>query len=155
MISQALHSRRSAFTLIELIVVVVLLGVLAGLVAPRLLTTERRRAEATVTDLTSMLSVVARRDALGNSRMALEYDAERGTVKLDTLRVEGERFGTRQTAWRPDPLTPRVELEGIEITETRVDGYSTGEKWWRIEFAPGVPRPLIELVVQYTGPRPK
>jgi len=85
------------------------------------------------------------------------YDGEEGVVRLDVLRLVGQtrRPGEADAVWRPDPMTPEVELGNLEIVETRVDGLRAGEKRWRIEFAPGVPRPLVEIVLQYEGRNPQ
>lgn len=143
------------FTMIELIVVVVMLGVLGGLIVPRMMSTDRRRAQARVEALAGMLTVVAQREALGSHRMRMSYDRERGTVRLDALRVigeQGERMGGRDVLgeddWRPDPLVPEVAMEGLAMEEVRFDGRAADEDEWRVEFVPGVPRALIEIVVR-------
>lgn len=141
--------------MIELIVVVVMLGVLGGLIVPRMMSTERRRAQARVEALAGMLTVVAQREALASHRMRLSYDEKRGTVRLDALRVigaQGERMGGRavlgEADWRPDPLAPAVELAGVSLAEVRFDGRPADDRKWQVEFVPGVPRALIEMVVQ-------
>jgi len=141
--------------MIELIVVVVMLGVLGGLIVPRMMSTERRRAQARVEALAGMLTVVAQREALGSHRMRMSYDEKRGTVRLDALRVIGERGERRSGAdvlgeddWRPDPLVPEAVLEGISLAEVRFDGRPVEDERWQVEFVPGVPRAMIEMVVQ-------
>ncbi len=148
-----------AFTLIELIVVIVILAVMSGLVVPRFISNDRRRAEAEVRALAGMLSLVAQRDALGNHQMAMSYEAISSSVRLDTRRRIGptdRRSGANadEGQWHPDPLLSEVKLSACELIETRFDGRPADDRSWRIEFAPGgsgVPRPLIELVVAQRG----
>ncbi len=134
-----------------------MLGVLGGLIVPRMMGNERRHARATVDALAGMLTVVAQREALGSHRMRMSYDEERGTVRLDALRVigaSGERLGggvLGEADWRPDPLVPEVALEKVALAEVRFDGREADERAWRVEFVPGVPRAMIELVVRMGG----
>jgi len=150
-----------AFTLVELIVVIVILGVLSGLVVPRFMVNDRRRAEAEVRALAGMLTLVAQRDGLGNHQMALDFQSLRSSVRLDTRRRLGatERSGAAGASgalgqWRPDPLLSEVTLSAAEHIETRFDGKPADDRSWRVELAPGgsgVPRPLIEIVIAQRG----
>lgn len=128
-----------------------MLGVLAGLAVPRMMVTDRRRAQVTVDSLARMLTVIAQRESLGSHRMRLTYDQKRGTVRLDALRLVGqtdEPVLLGEQDWRPDPLVPEVKLEGVKLAEVRFDGVAAEEKKWRVEFVPEVPRPLIEMIVE-------
>ena len=128
-----------------------MLAVLTGLMVPRMMATERRRAKVTVDSLARMLTVVAQREALGSHRMRLTFDEKRGAVRLDSLRLVGERGEPvllGEEDWRADPLAPEVKLEGVHLAEVRFDGRAAEDKRWRVEFVPQVPRPLIELVVE-------
>ncbi|MFA6043993.1 MAG: type II secretion system protein, partial [Phycisphaerales bacterium] len=68
--------------MVELIVVVVMLGVLAGLVGPRLLGWTHRHTEAAALKLADLLSAASRRDTLSSQRVAVDYDAKRGTARM-------------------------------------------------------------------------
>lgn len=156
--TRATTRARAGFTLVELIVVIVVLGVMTGLIVPRFTSNDRRRAEAEVRALAGMLTVVAQRDALGNHQMALDFQSLRSSVRLDTRRRAGAtdrrggaaRAGAELGQWRPDPLVSEVVLDTAQHVETRFDGKPADERAWRIEFAPGssgVARPLIEIVL--------
>jgi prepilin-type N-terminal cleavage/methylation domain-containing protein len=145
------RSARRGFTLIEVIVVFVVLGVVSGLVAPRIMSNERRRAAQTVRAIDAMLTVIAERDTFGQHRMALRHDPASRTLRLDVLRQAGssDRRGRLADAvWRPDPLTPEVSLGRLRLAETRLDGRPPVDDAWSVEFVPGIPRPLIELIVE-------
>lgn len=152
-----MHTRR-AFTLVEAIVVVVLLGVLAGLTAPRLFSNDDRRAETAVRSVSAVLGVIAQRETLGTVRMALVYDASLRTIGLERLELPTDRDGrlvalTRRDSgqWRSDPLAPSVSINPARITMVRVDGEEIDARdEWRVEFVPGEPRPLIEIDMSST-----
>jgi general secretion pathway protein G len=158
-----IHGSRG-FTLVELIVVIVILGVMTGLVVPRLASNDRRRAEAEVRSVAGMLTLIAQRDGLGNHQMAMTFQSLRSSIRLDTRRRMGatDRRGGVAAAsvetgqWRPDPLLSEVVLDAAEHVETRFDGKPADDRNWRIEFAPGgsgVPRPVIEIVIAMRGNR--
>ena len=135
--------------------VITILGVLSGLVVPRFLSNDRRRAQAEVRAVAGLLTLVAQRDALGNHQMALDYEALRSSIRLDTRRRLGptDRKNAASPAlgeWRPDPLLSEIPLSAAEIVEVRFDGRPADDRSWRIELAPGGsgnPRPLIEIVL--------
>ena len=144
--------RRHGFTLVEAIVVVILLGVVAGMTAPRLFRNELRRAEGAVESVAGVLGVVAQREAIGTVRMALVYDEARRSIRLERLAMPTDDDGRMlelsrrdEGEWRSDPLAPLVPLGPVRIDALRVDGESLDEDEWRIEFTPGEARPLVEM----------
>ncbi|GAB4543775.1 MAG: hypothetical protein Tsb0013_00240 [Phycisphaerales bacterium] len=144
--------RANGFTMVEAIVVVVLLGVVAGLTAPRLMNNDARRADAAVESVAGVLDVIAQREALGTVRMALAYDAEERSLRLERLAMPTDDDGrivaiTRRNSgeWKPDPLAPDVTLGPLRVQEVRVDGDALDDDSWRLEFVPGEARPLIEM----------
>ena len=145
-----MHTR--GFTLVEAVVVIVMLGIIAGLTAPRLVGTDRRRAETAVESVAGVLGVVAQRETLGTVRMALVYDPFERAIQLERLELPTDDEGrlidlSRRDSgdWRPDPLAPEVTLGPLRIDEVRLDGVALSERDWRIEFVPGDARPLIEM----------
>ncbi|MEM1424080.1 MAG: prepilin-type N-terminal cleavage/methylation domain-containing protein [Planctomycetota bacterium] len=144
--------RARGFTLVEAIVVIVMLGIIAGLTAPRLVGTDRRRAETAAESVAGVLGVIAQRETLGTVRMALAYDPQERAISLERLELptddDGRFLGLSRRdagAWRPDPLAPEVTLGPVRIDEVRLDGLALSESAWRIEFVPGEARPLIEM----------
>ncbi len=139
---------RCAFTLIEMLVVVVLLGVVAGLVVPRMSTNDRRLAQARVREVASLLSVVAQRHTLTNDRLTLSYDRSTAVIELLVLRTIGEDARWARPEWAGDPLVPPVRLEGVELAEALFDGGRADTRSWRLDLNPGQPRPTIELLLR-------
>lgn len=142
------------FTLIELIVVIVLLGVVAGLFAPRLMSTSSRRAESNMREIADLLGVAARRDASGGGLSAesqrLAYDGEKKTLALRVRRARLNARGETEDSgvWRNDPLAPVVNLEYVKVSRAVIDGVAADDRAWTLDFVPGQVRPTVELVVE-------
>src|SRR5690606_4403416 len=71
-----------SFTLLELIVVILIITILAGLIAPRVLDTSLRRAEAEAGDVSRLLSAAAQKDALTPRTLAIAWDGQTRRLEL-------------------------------------------------------------------------
>jgi prepilin-type N-terminal cleavage/methylation domain-containing protein len=109
-----------AFTLLEVIVVVILLGVLAGVLLPRLGGNSSRAARLEAMALRDLLTVAAERDALSGSSVAIEYDAKDERFSLLTLREVSEKDGVT-VQWRADPLVVPVQLSVLRLISAETD----------------------------------
>lgn len=136
---------RRGFTLIELVVVVLLLAIVTGLIAPRLLDLSRRRADETARSVRNLLSIAAYRDAVGLQRLSLDYSQTDRTLSLLTLRAPPEG-GT--ASWQPDALIPPVMLDGVRVRSATLDGAALDLASWRVEFPRHQPRGAVEIVLQ-------
>lgn len=149
------RGRRGAFTLIELVVVIVIIGIAASAVVPRLVRDDSKRAEASARAVRDVVSSAATRTELTGRRVALTYDARSHAVKVMEFRWAGlptdwEAGGV----WQEDMLIPPASLEDAEITAVRADAFSADPRSWTIEFAPGTRRPALSiLVAQPNTPR--
>lgn len=139
---------RRAFTLVELVVVIVILAVVAGVAAPRLLGSRGRAAQNEAREVAALLSVAAHRSALGGGRLAVEYSG--GDRALTLLRL-----GSAEEGWVPDSLSTPVRLANARIAAAAADGAALPSGGWRVEFPTNDRRPDLLLIVQSaTGVRP-
>lgn len=140
--------RGRAFTLIELIVVIIMISILAGFIVPRIINTGKRQAEIEATEVARLLSVAARRSALAAEVVAVEYDGTGPRLSMVVLRNVDTGRGLKQ-AWVADPLTPPVELTAVNVVRAVGDGQvlgTAGGRWW-VDFDPSQPRPVLWLLV--------
>ncbi len=141
-----------AFTLIELIVVIIILTVAASLIVPRLVATPGRGAERNALALAELLSAVGTRDALTSENLAIAFDPRKKTAALQTLRTRGQTLDwNARSEWAADSLVPAVTLDDAEILNVAADGITVDPSSWRIEFRPGTPRPAVRVVVAQKG----
>ena len=80
-----------AFTIVEVLVVVVLLAAVAGLVAPRLTNNAARRVTAAAESTAEALSALARRDAMLSQPLALTYDQASNMLRSTVLQRDLQR----------------------------------------------------------------
>lgn len=128
-----------AFSIIEIIVVVVLIGVLATMVVPRIAVFMGRSTQAAAQRAAGVLSAAARRDALTSQRVAVEFDAEAGVLRMVVLTEDGE-------AWVRDPLTPAESLGQTRVEQASADS-ALLEGSWRVEFSQSQLRPALSLLL--------
>lgn len=131
-----------------MIVVIILMGIAAGLVVPRLLVNDRRVATTSVEELSGLLSVVAQRNALGNQRLALVYSKTTGVVDIQVLRTTGEDSRRAKPRWTSDPLIKPATLNKLQLVEAVFDGAKAETRGWRLDLVPAQTRPNIELLVR-------
>ena len=81
------------FTIVEVIVVMIILGVLGALVVPRLVGVSARQGEVEAQGVRSLLSAFAQRDAISRQSVALAFDAAKGELSVQTLAPADQRGG--------------------------------------------------------------
>lgn len=141
-------ARVRAFSMIEVIVVVVILGVLMLAVVPRLRSGRDREVEAAAERVADLLSAAARRDALTSQRLALEYDKRTGVIRLMTMgSAEDEVAAPSLHIWRQDPVTPTVSLVDVLLKEAQTDGVPLDASNWRVEFPQNTLRPALTIIL--------
>lgn len=145
-----------AFTLLEAIIVMVIIGVLAGMIVPRVLNVGERQAEQEAKAVRSLLSIAAEKSGVMNRPVAVDFSEgtqgpdARGPrltiwVQVDDSKGDSSATGAARVRWQQDPLADMVELSRLKIAQAAVDGAIMGSGKWRITFAPGHPRPAMEL----------
>lgn len=110
-----------AFTLIEVIIVIVMLAVLAGIVVPRMAGSDRRLADAQAQGVGALLSIVGWRAAVAPEPMELQYDPVSNSLRLLVYRVGPGSADSSSAAptksWRPDPIVAPVILDRLSVQE--------------------------------------
>jgi prepilin-type N-terminal cleavage/methylation domain-containing protein len=152
MTAPARQPRTRAFTLIELVVVIVILGIAAAAIAPRFVGGTARSAEVSALAVRDVISAVATRSVLTGRLVAVAYDSSRGIAEAQTWLTTGApNDWTAPAQWAPDPLTPPAGLNEAKVTSVRADGLTLDPSHWRVEFDPGVRRPALSVWIAQTG----
>ena len=142
--------RHFAFTLIELICVMVILSVIAGMIVPRILNTRARAAENESREVQRLLNVAGEKAALWSLPVAINYAD--GKLELWTRRADGgtasDAVGAASGRWIVDPGAESVTLVNTRIKQATADGVVLPGGKWRIEFAPGQPRPAVGIALE-------
>jgi prepilin-type N-terminal cleavage/methylation domain-containing protein len=137
---------RTAFTLLEIIVVIMIMGVLASMVIPRLSGNQQREFTLTVEKVHDVVLMFAHRVSTSNQATALRYDPESKQFellsKVKNLEIEGDFY------WGIDPLAQPIKIPewlGDNPVIISVDGEVTDTSQWPITTTPGETRPFIEV----------
>lgn len=138
---------RSAFTMIETLIVIVIIALVAAVVVPRAFRATDRDAELAVNSLAELISTAARRDAFASQPLALTYDVDRSRVELWGRTVDAV---TGKATWKADPLTPAADAFHIQMAEISSDGVALDPDRWWYEFPQSTRRP--SLVVRAVSP---
>lgn len=149
MSSDAATSRlplQRGFSLLEVITVVVMLGVAAGVVLPRLGTASSNTLEAELDAVASVLTAVAQRDAVSSQRLAVEYDPEGNELSTLVFQKTAGAGNFDEEVWRRDPFLGTLRLANTKIVQATVGGSRYDDGAFRMDLAPGTPRPEIVLI---------
>ncbi|MCC6660273.1 MAG: prepilin-type N-terminal cleavage/methylation domain-containing protein [Phycisphaerales bacterium] len=137
--------RPRGFTLVELVLVVIVLAITAGMVLPRMVSPDRHRAEAAARALRDVVSAAARREALTSEPVALDFDSETGVLSVLTPVPRGAGDWSRSIVWRPDPMTPPAALAPLEVVKATADDVPLPAKRWRVVMQAADRRPALRL----------
>jgi prepilin-type N-terminal cleavage/methylation domain-containing protein len=141
---------RRAFTLIELIVVVVVLGIAAAAIVPKFTGTARQEADNSVDQVAELLRLFAYRQSLGAQQVALWRDGNDGRIHLLVMDSDPEDADALP-AWRPDRFAAPVSLPtGVELVEIQNNDQRVDPVEWTIASTPGGERPKI--AIRIVGP---
>lgn len=138
-----------AFTLVEMIVVIIILAVLASVIAPRLSGQTERAAEGEAVAVQRLLTAAAERAALtGGQGVGIQYvRGERGST-ISIVQRQTAPAGSAQLtdpAWRPDALAAPVELSHLELKHAAADGRRLDSSRWLVPMGGAQARPAIGL----------
>lgn len=136
---------RRAFTLVELVVVILILAILAGITIPRIATWRGRTAKTAAESVAEVLNAAARRDTLTSQPVAVEYDPDARELRV---MVPGGDDGKE---FVPDRLSPVADLSGVRIVAASRDGAALADEKsadrWRVDFPQATRRPRLEISI--------
>lgn len=122
------------FTLVELLVTLVIVGLILGLTVPRVATLGGRGVSAEADAIAGLLSSAAGRASVASQPLRLR--AEATSVSIE--RRELERNGSREVwVWRRDPFMPPVRLNRGSVSAVYADGQAVPGSPWIVELAGG------------------
>lgn len=140
-----------AFTLIELIIVVVILAIMAAAVVPKFMGTARQEANVAVDKVGELMRLFAYRQALSSQQVGLWRDGENGSMHLIVMDTDPEDE-TSEPEWRPDRFASAVSLpSGMDVQEVRVNDQRQPPDEWLVASVPGGARPKIEIRIAGNG----
>ncbi len=139
--------RRAAFTMIELICVVLVLSVTAGLIVPRVVGNEARAQETKARAIADLFSAIARKDALSDEPLRLQFDREKQTLEFLVLRRDSLQTSFNNAGWVKDPLAADIPLDDITPGTLSLDGVSQFPDNWTIEFPQTATRQPVHLTL--------
>ena len=112
--SRYLVAIRRGFTMIELLVIIVIMGVLAGVMLPRMSAGGNRRGEVEAESVRVMLSRLGEKDAFSVSPLALIYEGETAMLRMEMRKVDDKE----QDVWVKAPLIQPLTLISLKMNAT-------------------------------------
>lgn len=137
-------ARTRGFSLIEVIIVIMIIALFAGLILPRLSGLNRRSEQITVDRVADLLSAFSYRDSLASGSTAVEYSSSGGSLALLTLWVDPED-PDEPAIWSHDILAPMVRLPETMGLRAYEDGELLAHGDWSILTRIDGTRPKIEI----------
>jgi len=140
--------------MIELLVIVVVLGVLAGVILPRVSAGNNRRGEVEAEAARTILTRLAEKDAFSPAPLALVYSVAPAAAGSSNSRapatyrltMESKRTGDEeQDVWTKALLVQPVVFASMQLHGAATDAGFLPNGAWRIEFSTGQPRQRISL----------
>jgi len=137
------HIHKTAFTLLEMIVVIIVIGIMASMVVPRLSGNQDREFNLTVDRVGDVVLMFAHRVSTSNQPSAIRYDPQSRQIEL-LVKINDED----ELYWDIDPLATPITLPSwfeSDALAIFVDGELMDTMQWPLTTSPGETRPLIEV----------
>lgn len=133
------------FTMIEILVVLIVLAIIAGMAVPRLMGNDVRTFNLTCEQVSDLLTSFARRESQGGKPVGLVYDEDRHQLSMIQYDVDVDS-GRIVPQWRSDLLIRPVQLPSfVELIEVRSDGDYVDISQWPLMNRPGHARPTVSI----------
>jgi prepilin-type N-terminal cleavage/methylation domain-containing protein len=140
---------RPGFTMMEMIIVVIVLGLLATAIVPRMTGTDARRARIALEATEDLLTVLAHRSSVSFHPVGLQYDGEANVLRIMTLQIDPR---TERGVWQPDDLADEVRYpDDVRVQKCYVDDEPQAYGSWLVEFPVQEVRPVLRL--RLAGPK--
>lgn len=123
-----------AFTLVELLVTLVIVGLVLGLTVPRVATLTGRGASAEADAVAGLLSNAAGRTAIASQPLRVRAEAKTVEVERRVLETSGR---SEVWVWRRDPFMPAVRLNRATVSAVYADGRPVSGAPWIVELGGG------------------
>jgi len=136
-----------AFTLMELIIVIIVMAMIMSITIPRLVSHGRRELQLAADQLLDMLTMFAQREATEQKPIALWHDANRNWIVLMVLDTD-PADPEAPADWRVDPYVSPVKLPSSvdsQYVYATEDGEQVDFQKWPIMTQLGEPRLAIEI----------
>lgn len=135
--------------MIEVVVVVIVLAVLAGLAVPRLIGSSNRRGRQEAESVAALLTQAVRRQMLTTQRVAVDYDSSDGRLSVSTLKPSDlTNFDARDRQWIGDPLLPPVALEAAELASASSNASALNAGHFHAELSDAGGRVSFSMVLR-------
>ncbi len=142
--------RQTAFTLLEIIVVIAILAIVFSMALPRLARQDRRELQLAADHVADLLMMFSQRESLSSRPVGIWHDAQAHTLVLmvlDEVEVEGT-IGQLRPQWQRDHAVRPVKFPSLVPPEgvyAQSDGEPIDITRWPIATEPGKPRPRVEV----------
>src|SRR4051794_30046245 len=140
---------RSAFTLIEIMVVLIIISILAAMFVPKLTGNEKRQFRMTVDQVADLLTVYAQRESNGQKVVGLQFDPGRMELALVEIDTDNSRPGI-PADWKVDHNVAPVHLPSFMRPEDLMvyaDGQLMDITSWPLSTTIGQDRPQVEVTL--------
>jgi prepilin-type N-terminal cleavage/methylation domain-containing protein len=137
-------SRGLGFTLIEVVIVVLIIALFAGIIIPRMTGMGKRVEGLTVDKVADLLSAFGYRDSIASGTTAIEYSESTGSLTLLTLRPDPDN-PEDPSIWSRDMLAPIVTIPTTMTLRAYEDGKLLPDSNWSIITNTDGTRPKIEM----------
>ncbi len=138
------RTRTRGFTLIEVVIVIMIVVLFAGLILPRLSGVGQRAEQLTVDRVEDLLAAFSYRDSLASGSTAIEYSSIDHSLILLTLLANPEQ-PEDPAIWSRDILVPVVRLPESMGIRTYEEGQLLPDGDWSIITRIDGTRPKIEI----------